>query len=279
MKPKYYFHADDYGRSKLISDKILYCIKYGNVNSVSVMIGFDENSHAKLKKIKKKINYKLHINLTEMNKFNNFRNYSFMKLLFLPFFFNFQKQRRIIRSEIKSQIQEFLKFYKLTIVKLDSHEHVHMIPWIFDLIIKDLNIFNVREIRIPDEKFFISKKIHIFNKSYLTNLLKLFLIKTFSYIAKKKVKNKKFKILKFTGLVYSGIQDFLSIKSGAKINYDKNSSIEILIHPGFTNKTEINFFNKKYFDYYSSINRRKEFNLSLSNKIKVFLNKEIYSNS
>ena len=89
MNPKYYFHADDYGRSKLISDNILHCIKYGNINSVSVMIGFDENSHKKIKKIKKKINFKLHLNLTEKNKFNNFKNYSFLKLLFLPFFINY----------------------------------------------------------------------------------------------------------------------------------------------------------------------------------------------
>jgi hypothetical protein len=153
-----------------------------------------------------------------------------------------------------------------------------MIPWIFDLIINDLNNFNIREIRIPDEKFFISSKIHIFKKSYLINLAKLVLIKFFSLSAKIKIKNKKIKILKFTGLVYSGIQELLSIKLGVKKNYDRYSDIEILIHPGFTNKAEINFFNQKYFDYYSSIERRKEFNLCLSNKIKFFLKKQIYSN-
>lgn len=278
MNPKYYFHADDYGRSKLISDKILHCLKYGNINSVSVMMGFDDNSHIKIKKIKKKVNFKLHLNLTEKNKLNNFKNYSFLKLLFLPIFFGFKKNKNIICNEIKKQIIEFKKLYKLTVVKLDSHEHVHMIPWIFDLIINDLNNFNIREIRIPDEKFFISSKIHIFKKSYLINLAKLVLIKFFSLRAKIKIKNKKIKILKFTGLVYSGIQELLSIKLGVKKNYDKYSDIEILIHPGFTNKAEINFFNQKYFDYYSSIERRKEFNLCLSNKIKFFLKKQIYSN-
>jgi hypothetical protein len=90
---------------------------------------------------------------------------------------------------------------------------------------------------------------------------------------------KSIKTIKFTGLVYSGIQDFSSIKAGVKKNYEKYNDIEILIHPGFTNKNEVNFFNQKYFDYYSSKNRKKEFSLSLSNKIKLFLNKEIYSNS
>ena len=74
------------------------------------------------------------------------------------------------------------------------------------------------------------------------------------------------------------IQELLSIKLGVKKNYDKYSDIEILIHPGFTNKAEINLFNQKYFNYYSSIERRKEFNLCLSNKIKFFLKKQIYSN-
>lgn len=93
MRPNIYFHADDYGRSKLISDKILYCIENGNVNSISVMMGFDNNSLIKIKKIKKKINLKLHINLTEKYALKNFENFSFIKLLFLPFFFNFHKKK------------------------------------------------------------------------------------------------------------------------------------------------------------------------------------------
>ena len=279
MKPKFYFHADDYGRSKIISDNILKCIKYGSINSVSVMVGFDDNSHVKINKIKKKINYKLHINLTETSQLKNFKTYSFLKLLLLPFFFNFEKKKNIIKREIKKQIKQFAKLYKITALKLDSHEHVHMIPWIFDLIIREIKTFNIQEIRIPDEKFFISKKIHFFKKFYLINLVKLVLIKYLSYLAKNKISKIKIKILQFTGLVYSGIQDFSSIKVGVKKNYKKYIDIEILIHPGFTNKKEVNFFNPKYFDYYSSTNRKKEFNLSLSNKIKLFLNKEIYSNS
>jgi len=278
MNSKFYFHADDYGRSKIISDNILNCIKYGSINSVSVMMGFDDNSHVKIIKIKKNINFKLHINLTEKCRLKNFKTYSFLKLLFLPFFFNFKKKKNIIRREIKKQIKQFVKLYKITAIKLDSHEHVHMIPWIFDLIIRDIKIFNIQEIRIPDEKFFISKKIHFFKKLYLINLVKLVLIKYFSYLAKNKIA-KRIKTIKFTGLVYSGIQDFSSIKAGVKKNYEKYNDIEILIHPGFTNKNEVNFFNQKYFDYYSSKNRKKEFSLSLSNKIKLFLNKEIYSNS
>jgi predicted glycoside hydrolase/deacetylase ChbG (UPF0249 family) len=279
MKTKYFFHADDFGRSKLISNNILYCIKYGNINSVSVMMGFDNNSHKKIQRIKKKIKFKLHLNLTEKNKFSNLKNYSFLKLLFLPLFFNFKKEKKIMRDLIKIQINEFIKFYKTNIIKLDSHEHVHMIPWIFDLIIKDLKTFNIKEIRIPDEKFFISSKTHIFNKFYLVNLIKLSLMKVFSYVIQNKIKNKKIKILNFTGLVYSGFQDFFSIKLGVKKNYDGCSDIEILSHPGFTNETEINSFDKKYFDYYSSIKRKEEYNLCLSRKLKFFLNKKFFINS
>jgi len=278
MKSKYFFHADDFGRSKLISTNILRCIRYGNINSVSVMMGFNNNSHFKIKRLKKKINLKLHLNLTEKNKFNNLKKYSFLKLLFLPFFFNFEKEKILIIDLIKIQISEFKKIYKRNVVKLDSHEHVHMIPWIFDLIIKNLKNFQIKEIRIPDEKFFISSKTHLFNKFYLVNLMKLLLIKFFSYVNKFKIKNKKIKILKFTGLIYSGFQDFFSIKLGVKKNYDISSDIEILIHPGFTNKTEINLFDKKYFDYYSSIKRKEEYNLCLSRKLKFFLNKKFFIN-
>ena len=63
---KIYFHADDYGRSKQISNNIINCIKKGNINSVSVMVSYlPYIYHKKLKNIKN-INIKLHLNLTEL---------------------------------------------------------------------------------------------------------------------------------------------------------------------------------------------------------------------
>ena len=88
MRADYYFHADDFGRSKEISKNILKCLLKGNLNSTSVMIGhITDHYHIKLKKIKN-INIRLHLNLTEIPQkkiINNdlLSDLSFLKLIFL----------------------------------------------------------------------------------------------------------------------------------------------------------------------------------------------------
>ena len=74
---------------------------------------------------------------------------------------------------------------------------------------------------------------------------------------------------KFIGIIYSGIQsEDTIIKSLNSQKKNNEKKIEILIHPGFTNINEKNFFKKKYYDFYSSKNRKKEYDLCFSKKIK-----------
>ena len=47
---KILFHADDFGRSSQISKKILECLKFGSLNSVSVIVNHDQESLVELKK-------------------------------------------------------------------------------------------------------------------------------------------------------------------------------------------------------------------------------------
>ena len=42
MTKKIHIHADDFGRSELISENILKCIDNEHISSVSVLVGFDE---------------------------------------------------------------------------------------------------------------------------------------------------------------------------------------------------------------------------------------------
>ena len=49
-KSKYYFHVDDFGRSKNISLSIIKSLTKGNLNSVSIIMNYIDKSHFKLKK-------------------------------------------------------------------------------------------------------------------------------------------------------------------------------------------------------------------------------------
>ena len=83
--------------------------------------------------------------------------------------------------------------------------------------------------------------------------------------------NREFKFYspKFSGILYSGIQDSSTIKK--TLNYfakKKIKNFEILIHPGFTNAQEKDLFEKNYYNFYFSDKRKKEYELCFSEKIK-----------
>ena len=116
MIKKIHFHADDFGRSKLISKNILKCIKSKNINSISVLVGFDEKFFSYIKK--KKINIKLHINLTEGYK--NFlinQNYTFFELLFLQLHPNFSQHKNKINFLYQSKVLKSI-LYLLPLIHL-----------------------------------------------------------------------------------------------------------------------------------------------------------------
>ena len=266
MNKNIFYHADDFGRSKLISKNISRCIKHGYINSISIMMNFYDFIFKNLTKIKKLKKIKLHINLTEKtNKSLLSMDYSFFKLVLIRFSKNYPKYREEVLNEIKSQIILYKKVFKKKLIAIDSHEHVHMIPWIFDIIIELSQKYNISEIRIPKENFFLCKTTDIFNINYLLNLLKLLIINFFWTLCKPNIK--KIKIINFTGLVYSGIQNQNSIVAGIKQYFKNKANIEVLLHPGHTNITEKKKFKNKYYKYYSSINRIREYKLIRSKNI------------
>ncbi len=265
MTKRINIHADDFGRSKLISQNILKCIKCKNINSVSVLVGFDDIYFDDI--IKKKVNIKLHINLTEAYK--NFllnRSYTFFELLFLQLHPNFSHHKKIIINQIEAQIQYFKKKFKIRNIKIDSHEHIHVIPWINKILINLKKKHKIIEIRNPSEKYYFVGIKYFINFTYLTNLIKLSLIKFLNFF------NNIDKNNNFTGLNYTGIQNIETIKKGINQYENSDGNIEVLIHPGYTNIQEKKKFYKKYFKYYSSLERLKEFEIvSSKNFIKNLL--------
>jgi len=270
MNKKIYFHADDFGRSKVISQNIYKCIKLKIINSISVMVGFNEYYFDHIKK-DRLINIKLHLNLTENYSSSSLSyNYSFFKLLFLRYGFKYSFHKEKIKNEIEKQIIYFKKRFNVTSIKIDSHEHIHIIPWINDIIL-DLKIkHKIIELRQPIEKYYFINLKDFVNVGYLSNIIKFLIIIFLSNFHRKH----KLNLIKsnFTGLLYTGFQNFDSIKKGISLNRTNNKTLEVLIHPGYTNRNEVNFFKKKYFMYYSSHQRIKEHKIASSKKIIKMIN-------
>jgi predicted glycoside hydrolase/deacetylase ChbG (UPF0249 family) len=240
---KFILHADDFGRSPVISKNIIQCIDKGKIQQTSVMMGF---VNVKIHKIlsKKKIKKRLHLNLTE-NKYldNKKKDFTFFGLFFLR-----KKFKEIIFKEINNQIYEYCKIYGAKNIRLDSHQHVHMIPWIYKYIY-NCKLYKISEIRYSVENLLYFNIKVLFNIKFYRNILAWFIIKLCSY--KNKKKSKYF----FQGLILSDMYDEELLKKSIK---KAKENTEILLHPGFTNYKERKMFNKIFFKYYNSKQRYLE---------------------
>ncbi|MDD2798946.1 MAG: ChbG/HpnK family deacetylase [Bacteroidales bacterium] len=253
---KIFIHSDDFGLSKNISDNILDCHDYGILNSTSIIVNGSafEYSMSEFVKRQDSLRLCLHLNLVEgkplssqvsilTNSQGEFK-YSFQTLWLKYLLSNkdLKTQLKIaVELEIKAQIQKYLtllpKDYPLNI---DGHIHIHVIPFIFDIICKQAS--KICYIRVPLEPFFFSTK-GFYN--YLTpNTLKHIILKILSKrcnrILKQESRIKKNDYL--IGILFSGRMSLESIKSALKKikNTTKNPDtvIEVLFHSGYETAKE-----------------------------------------
>ena len=265
---KIIFHADDYGRSPSISKTIFTCIKKKTISSISIIVSEKIYGLQYLKKTN--VNKRLHLNLTDFSpkKDNNdfIFDLSFLYLVLMPFLPNFKINKKKVKNEILRQIKLYKKSLKKDEVFLDGHQHIHMIPWIFNLIFNLRKKNKIINIRIPNEIFSVSI-FDLLRFSILKNIFKCFIIKLFIFISKKKIKKIKYNY-NFFGIIYSGVQNKKSLNKIILLNKKKNNkTLEILLHPGYALLNEKKLFKKDFFEYYISKYRKKEFALTKSLKL------------
>lgn len=174
MADKIWFHADDYGVTIEQSKRILDCWQKGALNSVSVL----PNTPALEETLKlldqadpdgTQIRRVLHLNFVEGKPLAGAENVPDLvdktgcfDKGFLQFFqWNYLKRgakrkalARQIQLEIAAQLRAVTKEYNFRITAVDSHQHYHMIPIVFDSLMKVLSkkefeCLKIRYIRVP----------------------------------------------------------------------------------------------------------------------------------
>ena len=288
-------HADDLGRSREVNSSIFHSIDNGYVNGVSILVN-NQYAYKAIKGAKKRgVKIRLHINLTEdtalfKNKKNslitNNKNIfckSFFSLLIAPLYLNFSKLKIEIKREIEEQIKLFLKVSNIKKIKVDGHQHIHCIPWVTNILISLKSKYNIEEIRVPDEKFYISNYKNIFKFWYLNNVIKFLLLKILSYTLRIKLKKHKIKFNDlFIGVLDTGHMSIDSIKKGLKKTFNnfQKASIEILIHPGKSKLSERKYWQvKSQHQFYINKERSEELMLSKNKHLKELLHYENFTNS
>ena len=249
-----YINADDYGRSEMISQKIIECIDNGIINSVSVIMGADSSVYKQL--AKRNIKTKLHVNLTDFPPSKGEGNESLMNMTFIKLLFLREKNRKVVKKEIDNQLEEYIKYFGTKSLMIDGHQHIQAIPWIYDYL-TSLEV-RIKEIRLPDEKFFFVNLKSTLNINFLRNLSAFLLLK---FLVRFRLKNKLYSP-NYSGMLYSGFYNEKILKTNYLLIKGNEASHEIAFHPGHTELSEIGQFKPFFYKYYSHKNRLIEYRLA-----------------
>ena len=274
-----YICADDYGLNHISSMRIQECIEKGSLNKISVFPNFDKFDLHKISQAKN-IRISLHLNLVEgkcmadsseidliADKKGNFKH-TFGGLLKLNLL-----HRKKFESQLYKEIRAQVLYWKSILPNdiafcIDSHQHTHMIPAVFKVLIRVLKEekTDAKYIRIPAEPIlpYIKTPSLYFTYSPL-NIIKQWLLKLLWQINKKYAKEYKINTSYFMGILFSGKMDEKRVNKilpkYAELAQKDGRDIEVLFHPGYLNKSEITFENPDvvFEKFYISENRKTEF--------------------
>jgi predicted glycoside hydrolase/deacetylase ChbG (UPF0249 family) len=271
-------HADDFGISDEITDNILDTINNGITNSISIVTNTDSfaGSIEKLKKLNH-VRLSLHINLVDgtpisaksevndiVNKDGEFK-FSFLSL-WLKYITSSRKKKERLKTQIKTEIVLQIKRYQEHLsaenpLRIDSHMHFHMIPFIFDIILEISVDYPINFIRIPYELRYYHASI---NKNYLSaNIIKNLLLNRIAIVKSPLLKEYNIERNEyFIGVLSTGNCTYKNLKYGLKEISKKGNpkSVDILFHPGGVKDSKsVTWTTRKMFhSYYSSANRERE---------------------
>lgn len=274
-----YICADDYGLCNEVSGHIEECFKDGPLNKISIFPNFDCVDFDKIS-CGKKVYLSLHINLVEgkslvdesvigllVNKDGYFK-YSFPGLLLVSVF-NKKKFEKQVLSEIEEQLTRWRKILPDgSEIMIDSHQHTHMIPGVFRMLMKALDEqgIRVKYLRIPNEPTlpYIMTPSLWFTYS-LANIIKQWLLKFLWLFNRREYKKREITSAYFCGVMFSGNMDEKRVRKilphYIKKAEKNGKDIEVLFHPGYISKECQELKDKKItFDkFYYSEGRKIEF--------------------
>ena len=288
-----FINADDYGLSKGINNGIIECAKHGIINSISIV----PNGYAfkdGIKKIPSKNIKKIsiHVNIVELepvspkNKINKIinenegLNLNPLKLIIINFFYTDNKKKVIsdqIETEIENQIKKVIKKInkKKYIIGIDSHYHIHVLPFIFKIIIKLAKKYKIKYLRIPIENNIFNQFSFRYFFEFFINLPKVIIINFFSHYCRYKYlkNNKKVYEQKFYGSLFSGNFSINKFEKVLRITKKYNNKVtEIISHPGNIILSEKKIWkSKKLIGNYFSKKRILEKNTLKNKRLKKIL--------
>lgn len=280
-------HADDYGVSLNGAEDILECLREGALDSISVipnMSCFDkcvERYFQEKEKFLKEPLITVHLNIMDGRPIlpkeevldlvdkDGFFKLTWGKLFLLNY--SFGKKKRCAKEQLKkeflAQTAAVQKAFGLKEIRLDSHQHPHMIPFVFDILMElcDEQKGKVTFVRVAKEPLLpFLLQLSLYSTYSPANLVKNLLLNFYAVGAIKKLKKRGLSYELMWGLIMSGNMDEKRIRKllpvMEHVAKKKGKKLEILFHPGRMLESERTDEYRKegFYKFYCSENRWEE---------------------
>lgn len=252
-------HADDYGLSVHASEEIIHCIRQGWVDSISIMPNMSCFETA-VNMLKEQVPpgqmplYSVHLNFMEGHCLSDpsevpelVDNVGMFKVSWGSLCvdsFRFGKRRKRMKIQLKKEIKAQIERIRNSGLsnrpfRIDSHQHSHMIPVVFDAlteVVREEN-YKVEYIRMPEEpQLPYLKAVSLWHTYSPINIIKNLILNLFAKRNRRMIRDMDLNSELLWGLVFSGEMDQYRIKSlwPGMTDYirKRNSVLEILFHPG-----------------------------------------------
>lgn len=244
--------ADDIGLTKANTDTIVETVKQGGVTHVSLLANGDAVEYASevLGPLEGQVTVALHANLTVgapcaplhevpllLTPAGVFR-YSPFGLLVRYACATPRKKKALstqVAAELRAQLMRArtaLEANGGVLVEANGHQHVHMIPFVFDVL---LALPGITQVRITNEPLFVAP--HSWRAYLRPQLVAVFLLRVLSRRNEKRAHQEGVHTnTHFIGLLCSGHMTQESIEAGLAMVLEETGSTvshtEVLLHPG-----------------------------------------------
>lgn len=283
-------HADDYGLTLNTSKDIMEGLNAGKLTSISIMPNttcfeetrayfYDYIDEDKMPAISVHLNFmegycvsdKTDLGyLVDEEGLFNISWGTLVKYNYNPLIRSQVKKQ--LKQEIKAQIERVINGYGLLDsgkrLRVDSHQHTHMIPIVMESILEVISENNIptEYIRVSKEPWIVYlKKAHFIPSYRIINMIKVIILNWYSIKGEKLLKEINIPTMLLSGVFMSGKMDIVRIRAllpDLKVYAEKrNVQLEVLFHPGYALEEEIGreFNHPDANEFYLSSNRKVEY--------------------
>lgn len=243
--------ADDFGLHKSVNDGIIFLLKKGKTDGVSLMANGEafDDAVGKLRNIPSS-NIGIHLNLVEQDSLVLGKPMPKNHRVFLLKYILGLVGKDYIRQEFEAQIRKCIQA-GIRPAFINGNQHLHLLPEIMDIVIDLAKKYNISYIRIVNEP------INLFDGKSFRKLQLLFL-NFLSSKAKKKIQKAGLQCNDyFVGFINAGKLEDNDIRKAKKLAQEYSDKIiELGCHPGFEDEDLL----IKY-EHWGNYNWKKELEL------------------